>query len=263
MLSIVYMNEPEKFTYKLKLSYRGTQYRGWQFQTSDTETVQNYVEQVIVKISKHQKFQVIAASRTDSGVHASGQVLKVVLPREVSPENLTRGMNSKLPNDIRVVSSERIHETFNVNKDSKFKEYHYYFTINEEENAVLSEILYSFPENLNLELMQKACTKIVGTHNFISFCYPGPKPPTPHRNILKCSIEKTRFLALDKEIYYLKIEGEGFIRYMVRYLMGALWDIGLGKLSIEDFTLSLSTGEKHGVRTKAPSLGLHLMHIEY
>lgn len=139
------MKEDLKFTYKLKLSYKGTQYRGWQNQTTNPETIQNHVEMVLAKIAKYEKFQVIGASRTDAGVHASGQILKVILPREVTPENLTRGMNSKLPNDIKVVSSEFTNEKLNVNRDSKFKEYHYYFTINESENAVLSETIYPFP----------------------------------------------------------------------------------------------------------------------
>lgn len=257
------MDEPQNYTYKLTLSYRGTSYRGWQFQTTETETVQNYVEKVLAQIARHQEFQVIGASRTDAGVHASGQVLKVTLPREVSPEKLMRGMNSKLPNDIRVVSSEFADKKLNINKETKSKEYHYYFLNSETENALISEIVYPFPEKLNLDLMQEASHKLLGQHNFMSFCSPGPNPTTPYRNILKCSIEKTQFLTLNKDIYYLKIQGTGFMKYMVRYLMGALWDIGSEKLSIEDFVLSLSDGKKHGIRTKAPSLGLHLMHIEY
>ena len=111
--------------------------------------------------------------------------------------------------------------------------------------------------------MQRACDILVGEHNFLSFSTPGPKPPIPIRSILKCSIEKTRFLTVDKDIYYLKIQGTGFLRYMIRFLMGAVWDIGTNKLSIEDFTNSLSTGKKYGLRTRAPSQGLHLIHIEY
>lgn len=257
------MNEAPKFTYKLKLSYKGTQYYGWQNQTTNPETIQNYVEKVVAKIVNYQEFKVIGASRTDAGVHARGQVLKVVLPKEVPPENLRRGMNARLPNDIKVISSEFTHEKLNVNRDSKFKEYHYFFTINQNENAIYSETIYPFPKDLNLELMEEACSKLIGEHNFISFCTPGPNPPTPIRKILKCSIEKTHFLTHEKDIYYLKIQGTGFLRYMVRFLMGALWDIGLNKLSIEDFVLSLSSGEKHGIRTRAPSLGLHLINIEY
>ena len=257
------MEQNQSFTYKLILSYRGTQYKGWQFQTTESETIQNYVQMVLAKIAKHQKFQVIGASRTDSGVHASGQVLKVILPREVSPENLARGMNSKLPNDIKVVSCEFAHEKLNVSRDSKYKEYHYYFTFDQNENAILSETVYSFQESPDLELMQKACHKLIGQHDFMSFCSPGPNPPSTHRTILKCSIEKTCFLTHEKDVYYLKIQGTGFLKYMIRFLMGALWDIGLNKLSIDDFILSLNSGEKHGQRTKAPPQGLHLIHIEY
>lgn len=263
MLLIDSMEKESKYTYKLKLSYKGTNYCGWQYQTEYPETVQRYVEEVVTSIAKYKEYKVIGASRTDSGVHASGQVLKVVLPREVSPENLTRGMNSKLPEDIKVISSEFIHDNFNVNKDSKFKEYHYYFTINENENAAFSDTVYSYPVDLNLEKMKEACAMLIGEHNFMSFCTPGPKPARPFRNILNCSIEKTNFLTLENDIYFLKIQGTGFLRYMVRFLMGAIWDIGLGKLSIEDFELSLKSGEKHGLRTKAPSKGLNLIHIEY
>ena len=257
------MTTEAKFTYKLILSYKGTKYSGWQNQTENPETIQNYVEKVLAPIAKYKKFQVIGASRTDTGVHASGQVLKVILPREIDPANLTKGMNSKLPDDIRVVSCEFIDGSLNVNRDSKFKEYHYYFTSQRAENAILAEAIYSFPEVLDIELMNKACERIIGEHNFMSFCYPGPNPSPPFRNILKCSIEKTNFLALESEVYYLKIQGTGFLRYMVRFLMGALWDIGMKRLTLEELTLSLATGEKHGVRTKAPSKGLHLMEIKF
>jgi tRNA pseudouridine38-40 synthase len=252
-----------KFTYKLKLSYKGTHYYGWQFQTTQEETVQNHVQRVVSDIAKHKGFQVIGASRTDAGVHASGQVLKVVLPREVSPENLTRGMNSKLPADIKVLSSEFIHEDFNVNRDCKNKEYHYYFTTDQNENAAFSETIYSFPEKPDLEKMKEACQRLVGMHNFKSFSSQGPDPASPYRELLSCSIERTSFLTFENEIYFLKIKGTGFLRYMVRYLMGALWDVGMGKLTLEELDLSLSSGEIHGIRTKAPSRGLHLINIEY
>jgi tRNA pseudouridine38-40 synthase len=257
------MENNQSFTYKLILSYRGTQYRGWQFQTTETETVQNYVQQVVASIARHQKYQVIGASRTDSGVHASGQVLKVTLPREVSPDKLTRGMNSKLPIDIRVVSSELINEKFNVSRDSKYKEYHYYFTLDQNENAILTETVTSLTEKPNIQLMQKACELLIGEHNFNSFCSPGPLPPSTHRTILKCSIEKTQLLTYQNDVYYLKIQGTGFLKYMIRYLMGAIWDIGLNKLSIEDFNQSLKSGQQIGCRTKARPCGLHLIHIEY
>ncbi len=263
MISIESMEETSEFIYKLILSYKGTHYYGWQSQAKHEETVQNHVEKVISKISRYKVSKVIAASRTDAGVHASGQVLKVTLPREIEPDILTTGMNSMLPSDIKVIKSEFIHKDFNVNRDSKFKEYHYYFTINQNENAAFFDSTYTFPKELNLKKIQEACNILIGDHNFKSFCVPGPNPGTLHRKILQCSIEKSNFLTFNTDIYYLKIQGEGFLRYMVRYLMGALWDIGVGKLSLEDFTLSLKNGEMYGVRTKAPARGLHLINIEY
>lgn len=263
MLQIKAMNEEKKYTYKLILSYKGTQYSGWQNQTTNPNTVQNCVEKVLTPIAKYKDFQVIGASRTDTGVHASGQVLKVVLPKEVEPTNLLMGMNSKLPDDIRVIRSEFIHPQFNANKDSKSKEYHYYFTMNQSENAITAQTIYSFPEHLNLDLMQLACKKLIGEHNFLSFSTPGANTSSTIRNITKCSIEKTNFLTHPEDVYYLKIEGNGFLKYMVRIIMGALWDIGLEKLSIKELENSLSSGEKIGTRNKAPAKGLHLINIKY
>lgn len=250
-------------TYKVILSYKGTNYFGWQSQSKHEETIQNHVEKVVAKLARYQEYKVVGASRTDAGVHAGGQVLKITLPREIEPSVLTRGMNSKLPQDIKVVSSEFIHSDFNPNRDSKSKEYHYYFTENQHENARYSDSLYSFPSDLNFEHMNKACKILVGEHNFKSFCTPGPNPGTMSRSILSCSIEKTHFFSDGADIYYLSIQGTGFLRYMVRYLMGAIWDIGAGQLSLEDFRSSLLSGNKNGIRTKAPSRGLHLINIDY
>lgn len=254
---------PNTFTYKIKLSYKGSAYSGWQYQKTDPETVQNYVEKVLEKIAKLEAFQVIGASRTDAGVHARGQVLKITLPRDVAPENLLKGMNSKLPNDIRVLSCEYCQQEFNVNRDTTSKEYHYYFTTNELGNAVSSDVLYAVPEELDLDLMNQACKLLEGEHNFLGFSSPGPNPSSSHRNILSCSIEKTNFLALENQVFYLKIEGTGFLKYMVRYLMGALWLIGKKELSLEKLSASLKTGEVVEPRKKAPALGLHLIEIKY
>ncbi len=257
------MDINSQFTYKITLSYKGTHYYGWQYQAEHAETIENEVNKVVASISKHRDYKVTGASRTDAGVHASGQVLKVVLPREIAPDILTMGMNSKLPSDIRVIKCEFIHADFNANVDSKYKEYHYYFTIDDNENAAFFDSIYAYPEELDLQKIEEACHALIGKHNFKSFCIPGSSPGSLVRNILKCSLEKSNFLTFDVDIYYLKIQGEGFLRYMVRYLMGALWDIGVGKLSLEDFKHSLENGELCGIRTKAPARGLHLINIEY
>ena len=123
--------------------------------------------------------------------------------------------------------------------------------------------MYAYPEDLDIEAMKEACSHLKGKHNFLGLSSPGPSPGNTHRELISCSIEKTRFLTVEKDVYYLKIQGTGFLKYMVRYLMGALWDIGTKKLSLESLIKSLETGETLGARAKAPSQGLHLINIKY
>jgi tRNA pseudouridine38-40 synthase len=253
----------EIFTYKVILSYKGTNYSGWQFQTVNPETIQQHVQKVIADIVNYQDFKVIGASRTDTGVHASGQVLKIVLPKKIDPKKLTLGMNSKLPNDIKVINSQFITNSFNVNRDTKSKEYHYYFASRSNQNALLDETIYFLNENINIQKLKEACALLVGEHNFEGLCVKGSRDVNPIRSITHCSIEKTSFLPFESEIYYLKIEGTGFLKYMVRFIMGALLDISRGNLSNEVLQNSLKTGESFTPKKKAPAKGLHLMKISY
>jgi len=251
------------YFYKLILSYKGTRYSGWQNQTPNPETIQNHVETVLRAFVNFQEIKVIGASRTDTGVHASGQVLKIGLPKEIDPTHLVMGLNSKLPNDIRALEAEFISEKFNVNRDCQWKEYHYYFCANKKLNAVLSEMVLDVNSDLNIEEMKKAIHLLQGENNFLSFCTMGQRITSPNRNILECSLEMTSFAPMQTDIYFLKIKSSGFLKYMVRFIMGALINIGKGNLSLVDFERSLSTGVTYGARMKAPPHGLHLMQINY
>ena len=252
-----------KTSYKLILAYKGTNYSGWQFQTTNSETVQNYVEKVLASITSYQKFQVIGASRTDTGVHASGQVLKVVLPRDIAPHKLLLGMNSKLPSDIRVLSASYIDGKFNVNLHTESKEYHYYFSSKQVSHSNLNEIIYYHSESINIDKMKYACEVLIGSHNFSGFSVESSIDGNPFREIFTATIEQTSFPPFNNEIYYLKIVGSGFLKYMVRYLMFALFEIGKGSLEISDFKKILTDGREDYKLKKAPPHGLHLMHISY
>ncbi len=253
----------EKFYYMLILSYKGTNYSGWQFQTVNPNTVQNAFEKVLRSFVNFQEIQVIAASRTDTGVHALGQVLKVVLPKDIAPEHLVLGLNSKLPNDIKVIACDYVNSSFNVNKDVQSKEYHYYFCQQKVPKATLAETLYSNPEFLNIDLMQEACKIFIGTHDLSNFCVKGGRDIDPVREILECSLEKTSFLPLEPEVFYLKIKAKGFLKYSVRFIMGALFDVGMNKLSIEQIQDALAMKTNSFPKNKAPAHGLHLIKIQY
>ncbi len=250
------------FSYRLTISYKGTCYSGLQSQVNNPNTIQEHFERVIKNIINYQDFKLLSASRTDAGVHATGHVLKLELPKEISPENLKRGLNTKLPNDIRVLRCESIHPQFNPHVDQKGKEYHYYFASSDSPAAFLAETIYYLPEKFDMQLMQKACALYLGEHDFSSFYTPGSRNPNPIRSIEHASIEKTSFLPFESEVYYFKIKAKGFLKYQVRFMVGALLDIGQAKLDLSALEQSLKTGKNIGP-SKAPPHGLHLMEIFY
>lgn len=237
-------------------------YRGWQSQNDNPNTIQSYVERILKDIINHQEFKFIAAGRTDSGVHSHSQVLRVDLPIETDPLKLQRGMNTKLPLDIRVIFCEKTSPSFNPNKDSIYKEYHYYFSTQECRNAILGEMIYYHPEKINIESMKIATELFIGLHDFKNYTAK-IKTPNTKRNVIHCSIEQTTFDPFQDEIYYLKIQASGFLTYMVRYIMGSLIDIGTSKLSLDQIKESLDGVDSPHIKCKAPAHGLHLMDIEY
>lgn len=249
-------------SYKVILSYNGTHYSGWQNQKGKTNTIQHQVESVIAKIVNYQDFKVIGASRTDTGVHALGQVLKITLPRLIDVQKLKAGMNSKLPVDIKVLDIQTIANTFNVNRDSKAKEYHYYFCFTQP-NAIVAPSVHFIPHKLNLSLMKRGCKLICGEHNFEGLSTSGARMPNPIREITHCSIQKTTLGTFGDEIFYLKISSSGFLKYMVRFIMDTLIRVGREEVSLDQLTRSLSTGSGISGKKRAPAKGLHLIRIDY
>jgi tRNA pseudouridine38-40 synthase len=247
--------------YKVIISYNGTNFCGWQFQTENSNSVQEALEKVLKAIVNYKEIKIITASRTDGGVHAKGQVLKIGLPRDISPENLKQGINSKLPSTISIMDIDYCNDDFNPTADSVSKEYHYYFS---EDNpiATLNDVIHFSKETLDLEKMKEACKYFIGTHDFTNFHIPGSRKPSPIRTIFECEIIKANFSPLCEDVYYLKIVGNGFLKYMVRKIMDYVFRVGTGEFNARD-TLSYLNVEKPIVLAKAKPCGLHLIHIKY
>ena len=247
--------------YKIIISYNGSNFCGWQFQTENPNSVQEAFEKVLNKIVNYQSIKVSSASRTDGGVHAKGQVLKIALPKEVSPKNLLQGLNSKLPSTIVVVDVEYCEDNFNPNTDVTSKEYHYYFS-DTKPIATLNDIVYFSKDKLDFMKMQSVCKEFVGTHDFTSFHIPGSRKPNPVRTILECEIIKANFSPLCEDIYYLKISGNGFLKYMVRKIMDYIFKVGTGEV-LQENTKSYLNGLAQITLGKANACGLHLIKINY
>ncbi len=259
------------YYFRVTLAYKGTHYFGWQAQSLDTfreerPTVEGTILNVLKKIVNYQPCTISAASRTDGGVHAQGQQARITLPIEISPEHLLLGLNSLLPADIRVLKCTLSTKDYQPNRNSVSKEYHYYFVASPVENVVTSDIALHLPSNShepdNLELLRAACQLFVGRHDFYSFSSRDKSVVTSVREVLYCDIHHANFMPMVDGMYYLKIVGDGFLKYMVRYVMGALLHLARGRITLDDISLYLQQHQEHKLSPRAKAKGLHLIHIE-
>jgi tRNA pseudouridine38-40 synthase len=261
------------YHHRLLISYKGTNYYGWQdLGTSQQKmTVQASISKALNKICKYKSCTVSAASRTDAGVHAQGQVVKITIELKIESEKLQLGMNSLLPDDIRILQCTPCASEFNPNKHSKSKEYHYYFCTDTIHNPIFNDTVAHIPfnskdsntESLNIELMQQACKLFIGEHDFYNFAKRDTTMLSTLRTIISCEILQVQASPFGNKIYYLKIVGKGFLRYMVRYIAGALFMLCRNKLNLNDIREALENHKDEKISSKVKSRGLHLIQICY
>ena len=258
------------YYHRLVISYKGTNYFGWQDLGACQEklSVEASIHHVLKKICKHQHYSMSAASRTDAGVHAQGQVIKITMSLSIDSEKLLLGMNSLLPDDIRVLQSEPCALELNVNKDSTSKEYHYYFCTDIIHNPVFNDMMAHIPfeskaGTLDMESMQQACKLFIGEHDFYSFAKRDANMHSTLRTVLSCEIVQIKLSTFGNNVYYIKIIGKGFLRYMVRYIAGALFALGRKQISMNDISEALLNHKEEKLSARAKSRGLHLIQISY
>ena len=259
------------YYFRVTIAYKGTHYFGWQAQSVDTSheekaTIEGTILNCLKKIAKHQTCTIAAASRTDGGVHAQGQIAKITLPMEITPDHLLSGLNSLLPADIRILDCAPSTKNYQPNRASIRKEYHYYFSTSPVDSVVTTDIALHLPLNFNeqgdLELLRSACALFVGRHDFYNFSNGDSNAGTTIRQVFYCDIHKANFLPLADHVYYLKIIGDGFLKYMIRYLMGALHELVKGQVTLGDIARYLQEHQQDKLSRKAKPKGLHLIRIE-
>ena len=257
------------YYHRLIVSYKGTSYFGWQDLGTTSEnkpTIEAIILQVLNKICKYQPCSISAASRTDAGVHAYGQVIKITMTLDIDSSKLLLGMNSLLPDDIRILHCEASRKAFNPNKDSKNKEYHYNFCTDSIHNPVFNDTVAHIPSmtmaTLDIALMQEACKLFIGEHDFYSFAKRDTNMISTFRTILSCEIVQTPS-TFGNKVYTIKIVGEGFLRYMIRYMVGALFGLGRNEISVSDIRDALVKPNEVKLSAKAKSRGLHLIQVSY
>lgn len=251
--------------YRLTIQYKGTNYLGWQVQAEGAgKTIQGELNKALTAVSKN-KSQSMGSGRTDSGVHALGQVVKVSIELEIEPEKLLKALNGNLPEDIRVIEAQHSDYDFHPTVDAKSKEYHYRFTCNRHPTALQNDFIANSGFELDLEKMNAACKILIGEHDFANYFCEGTDISTTVRTIFSCEVVEIPQGSWDMlpPHYALKIVGSGFLKQMVRLLVGAIWNVGRGKISLQDFESSLSGVPSGRMGVVAPPQGLYMFCVNY
>jgi tRNA pseudouridine38-40 synthase len=250
--------------YKLILQYDGTNHSGWQFQEG-IPTIQGDLNLSLQNVLKGY-FTTRAASRTDKGVHAIGQVVKISA-EDSSPLNATT-LNTVLPSHLRCLELVPCSQDFIPSIDQTSKDYRYLFTSTPEKYIAES------PGPLNIPDIQKCVTLLKGTNNFQNFWSIGGISNTTVREILDCDLtminpqelfKGTLFTAGElTSCWQFRIVGRGFLKHMVRHLVGALLEVGSGHLTVDEFSKYLY-GDQKQMRPwkKADPRGLYLLKVNY
>lgn len=242
-------------TYKLTIEYDGAAYAGWQRQTKQA-TIQASLEFALRKLTQ-EPIATVAAGRTDSGVHALGQVVSFRSERSLASTDWTRGLNALLPKDIGVRSTELVSNEFHARYHAMSKVYEYRI-VNERHRPVLDRgRVWHIPKPLDLAAMREAATSLVGTHNCLSF----QGSPTDNTNPI-CDIRCLEVKNVEIEIH-LRIEADRFLKQMVRAIVGTLVEVGLHKRKSEDVEKILALQDRRAAGKTAPAHGLYLVEVFY
>ncbi|MDI6753204.1 MAG: tRNA pseudouridine(38-40) synthase TruA [Thermodesulfobacteriota bacterium] len=241
---------------KLLIEYDGTNYHGWQVQPNAL-TIQEVIEKKIEIMTK-QRVRLIASGRTDAGVHALGQVANFKTSSSIPPDGFLRGLKSLLPSDIIIKSVEEADEYFHAQFGAKRKTYLYVILNQELPSAILRNYSWHIPVPLDVSAMQDAARNLLGRQDFSSFQAADPDPTEPVREVFKAEwfVKKQVFL-------HFTIEANGFLKHMVRNIVGTLVNVGRGKITGEDFQKIQKALDRRQAGITAPPQGLFLLEVKY
>ncbi|MCS6919072.1 MAG: tRNA pseudouridine(38-40) synthase TruA [Fimbriimonadales bacterium] len=238
---------------RLQVEYDGTAFCGFARQ-HDVRTVQGVLESVL-QATLNEPIEVIGASRTDSGVHARGQVVNFCTSRPVPLDRLTEILNRRLPMDLKVLHAREVSERFHARFSAKSRVYRYTIYTGAHPSVWRLRYAWHYPRPLYLEAMQAALETILGEHDFRPFSVKIPTEKNTVRRLYRGAVEPTR------DGVRIELEANGFLRGMVRLIVGELARVGEGKQSVDSLRERLETGAQ--ATHMAPAAGLCLMKVKY
>lgn len=245
-----------KKNFKLTLEYDGAGYQGWQRQKNGP-TVQGALENALARMTG-QSLSLIGSGRTDSGVHALGQVANFICETRLGPREFQNGLNSLLQPDIAVVDCAAVPLDFHARFDAKGKLYAYHLLNRPIRVPVGRQYHWHIKPALDIQAMRSALAYIRGRHDFKAF--EGAGSPRSHtvRTVVHAEL-----IPCGDRMYRFEIEADGFLRYMVRNIVGTLVELGKGKISPREFNAILGSRNRDRAGPTAPAQGLFLVRVFY
>ncbi len=240
---------------KLTIEYEGSNYHGWQVQPNAT-TIQGEIVKAIKKVTK-EDVNLIGSGRTDTGVHAKGQVANFITESNIPEDKFSYAINSQLPLDISILKSEEVPMNFHSRYDAMGKRYSYIIYNNPIRSPLYRNYTYHVPYKLDFEKMNIAKRDLLGTHDFKAFMASGSSIVDTVRTIHSISLTKKN------DLIYFQIEGNGFLYNMVRIIVGTLIEVGNGKITQDSIMQILESKNRDTAGHTAPARGLYLEKVFY
>lgn len=247
--------------YKLTIQYDGTALHGWQIQAGE-RTVQGELTKV-VSLLEGSDVHVTGSGRTDAGVHAEGQIANIHLSREFTPWKLRAAINGNLPFDIRIMDVEIVPDDFHARFSAKGKSYRYRVFNGPVISPFWNRYAIHESRSLNLESMREAAKIFEGTHDFTAFSSAHSDSENRVREIFSFEVSSEEIGSLDSRMITFTVTGGGFLRYMVRSMVGTLLAVGRGEIDSDTIRAALETKERKLAETTAPPKGLTLLKVFY
>ncbi len=239
--------------YKIIIQYDGSNFLGFQSQ-KDPNTIQKNIEKSLSFLNSEKEIKIIGASRTDSGVHALGQVAHFDLNTDLDNKTIKNAINARLPHEIRIISIENVSENFHSRYDTNRKEYIYQCTL---DSSPLLKSNHWFVPNVDINILSDISNLLIGSHDFLSFA-----KFNPEKENTICKIFVSKWILEDKKLLYI-VEGDRFLHHMVRYLVGTMIRCSQNKITRDGFKMFLDKPIKDAKVFKAPGNALILNKIYY
>jgi tRNA pseudouridine38-40 synthase len=242
---------------RLTIQYEGTNYHGWQRQKNGL-SIQEVIEETLALLTKS-KITLYGSGRTDAGVHALFQVANFFSNTKIPPDSIKMALNSLLPDDINILMAEYVPPEFHSRYSVKRKSYEYRILNTREADVFLRRYTWHIREALDLMEMRKCLSLIVGIYDFSSFRASGSANINPEREMFRAVLSDEDQDGIIRFIF----EAKGFLRHMVRNLIGTIVDAGRGKITSIDFKDILEARDRKRAGVMAPAQGLFLKMVEY